>query len=81
MEGDSHAVEAYLAAGGDPARQLTQDECSFLSRPSAFQSGYTLVHLAIRFQREDMLAALLTSADMVTKVRISVRASSYISIG
>ena len=69
VEGDSHAVEAYLAAGGDPARQMTQDECSFLSRPSAFQSGYTLVHLAIRFQREDMLAALLTSADMVTKVR------------
>ena len=81
VEGDSHAVEAYLAAGGDPARQLTQDECSFLSRPSAFQSGYTLVHLAIRFQREDMLAALLTSADMITKVRISVGASCYISIG
>ncbi len=68
VEGDSHAVEAYLAARGDPARQLTQDECSFLSRPSAFQSGYTLVHLAIRFQREDMLAALLTSADVVSKV-------------
>lgn len=68
VEGDSHAIEAYLAAGGDPARQLTQDECSFLNRPSAFQSGYTLVHLAIRFQREDMLAALLTSADVVAKV-------------
>ena len=77
VEGDSHAVEAYLAAGGDPVRQLTQDECSFLSRPSAFQSGYTLVHLAIRFQREDMLAALLTSADMVTKVSIKASVTLY----
>ena len=68
VEGDFNAVEAFLAAGGDPGRQLTQDESSFLNRPSAFQSGYTLVHLAIRFQREDMLAALLTSADVVAKV-------------
>ncbi|ELK36826.1 Ubiquitin thioesterase ZRANB1 [Myotis davidii] len=28
--------------------------------PSAFDVGYTLVHLAIRFQRQDMLAILLT---------------------
>ena len=50
MEGDADPVEAYLASGGDPARQLCQDECTLLSRPSAFQPGHTLVHLAIRFQ-------------------------------
>lgn len=72
VEGDFHAVEAFLASGGDPGRQLTQDESSFLNRPSAFQSGYTLVHLAIRFQREDMLAALLTSADVVAKVTFEI---------
>ncbi len=71
VEGDLNAVEAYCAARGDPARQLTQDECSFLNRPSAFQSGYTLVHLAARFQREDMLVALLTCTDVVTKVCVS----------
>ena len=69
VEGDASAVEAYLASGGDGARQLTQEECLFLNRPSAFQTGYTLVHLAIRFQREDMLAVLLTASDVTTKAR------------
>ena len=67
VEGNAHALEAYLASGGDPARQLTVDESAFLNRPSAFQAGYTLVHLAIRFQREDMLAVLLSVTDMAAK--------------
>ncbi|XP_006630477.1 ubiquitin thioesterase ZRANB1 [Lepisosteus oculatus] len=60
VEGDLAAVEAYKSSGGDIARQLTADEVRLLNRPSAFDDGYTLVHLAIRFQRQDMLAILLT---------------------
>ncbi|NXR52310.1 ZRAN1 thioesterase, partial [Hippolais icterina] len=60
VEGDLAAVEAYKTSGGDIARQLTADEVRLLNRPSAFDVGYTLVHLAIRFQRQDMLAILLT---------------------
>ncbi|NXP04806.1 ZRAN1 thioesterase, partial [Thinocorus orbignyianus] len=60
VEGDLGAVEAYKSSGGDIARQLTADEVRLLNRPSAFDVGYTLVHLAIRFQRQDMLAILLT---------------------
>ncbi|KAL7869763.1 hypothetical protein AOLI_G00137510 [Acnodon oligacanthus] len=60
VEGDLAAVEAYKSSGGDIARQLTSDEVRLLNRPSAFDEGFTLVHLAIRFQRQDMLAILLT---------------------
>ncbi|KAL2078566.1 hypothetical protein ACEWY4_026251 [Coilia grayii] len=60
VEGDLAAVEAYKSSGGDIARQLTADEVRLLNRPSAFDGGFTLVHLAIRFQRQDMLAILLT---------------------
>lgn len=60
VEGDLSAVEAYKSSGGDIARQLTSDEVRLLNRPSAFDDGFTLVHLAIRFQRQDMLAVLLT---------------------
>uniref|UniRef100_A0A673LCA3 ubiquitinyl hydrolase 1 n=1 Tax=Sinocyclocheilus rhinocerous TaxID=307959 RepID=A0A673LCA3_9TELE len=60
VEGDLSAVEAYKSSGGDIERQLTSDEVRLLNRPSAFDSGFTLVHLAIRFQRQDMLAILLT---------------------
>lgn len=60
MEGDLAAVESYKTSGGDIARQLTSDEVRLLNRPSAFDDGFTLVHLAIRFQRQDMLAVLLT---------------------
>ena len=77
VDGDTHAIEAYLAAGGDPARQLTSEESAFLCRPSAFAVGYTLVHLAIRFRREDIMAALLTSTDAVSKAR--KRVPSYVA--
>lgn len=60
VEGDLAAVESYKSSGGDIARQLTADEVRLLNRPSAFDDGFTLVHLAIRFQRQDMLAVLLT---------------------
>lgn len=69
VDGDVHAVESYLAAGGDVSRQLTADECHVLKRPSAFEPGHTLVHLAIRFQREDFLEILLTAADVANKAK------------
>ncbi|ENN72089.1 hypothetical protein YQE_11256, partial [Dendroctonus ponderosae] len=78
VEGDPAPVEAYLAAGGDPARPLTAAECALLNRSS--DAGLTLVHLAIkwvggdvfcennderfcRFQREDLLAVLLAQIE------------------
>lgn len=72
VEGDSQAIEAFLATGGDASRQLTAEECAILNRPSAFQVGYTLVHLAVRFQREDILTALLTASDAAKKAKKKV---------
>lgn len=63
LDGDANPVEAYLSSGGDPARQLTASEVSLLNRSSAFDVGHTLVHLAIRFHREDMLATLLSQIE------------------
>ncbi|XP_060527557.1 ubiquitin thioesterase trabid isoform X2 [Cylas formicarius] len=63
IEGDPNPVEAYLSSGGDPARTLTASECVLLNRNSAFDVGHTLVHLAIRFQREDLLAVLLSQIE------------------
>lgn len=59
VDGDARCVEAYLATGGDPARALTPHEVALLDRASAFDAGHTLVHLAIRFQRQDILSGLL----------------------
>ncbi|KAM9831856.1 ubiquitin thioesterase Zranb1 [Neosynchiropus ocellatus] len=63
VEGDLAAIEAYKSSGGDIARQLTADEVQLLNRSSAFDIGFTLVHLAIRFRRQDMLAILLTEVN------------------
>ncbi|XP_072378198.1 ubiquitin thioesterase trabid [Diabrotica undecimpunctata] len=63
IDGDPNPVEAYLSSGGDPARTLTAAEVAMLNRSSAFDVGHTLVHLAIRFQREDLLAVLLSQIE------------------
>jgi len=68
MDGDVHAVESYLAAGGDPARQLTAEECAVLGHPSAFSNGYSLVHIAIRFRREDILSTLLAATEAASGI-------------
>lgn len=52
-------VEAYLLCGGNPGRALTSSEVSLLNRNSAYDVGHTLIHLAIRFHREEMLPMLL----------------------
>ncbi|KFO09151.1 Ubiquitin thioesterase ZRANB1, partial [Balearica regulorum gibbericeps] len=77
VEGDLAAVEAYKSSGGDIARQLTADEVRLLNRPSAFDVGYTLVHLAIRFQRQDMLAILLTEVKVTEQIRREIAASLH----
>ncbi|CAH0401511.1 unnamed protein product [Chilo suppressalis] len=60
VEGEPRRVEAYLRGGGDPARALSPPEVALLNRASAFDVGHTLVHLAIRFQRQDILSTLLS---------------------
>ena len=49
---DEAAVKAYLRQGGDRARQLSKDECTVLGEASKFTVGSTLVHLAIRYERQ-----------------------------
>lgn len=65
VEGDMNPVEAYLNSGGDVTRKLTNPEVALLNRPNMtiFEAGHTLVHLAIKFHREDMLATLLSQFD------------------
>lgn len=59
VENNFSAVEAYLSCGGNPARSLTSTEIAALNRNSAFDVGHTLIHLAIRFHRDEMLPMLL----------------------
>merc|ERR1719510_2784098 len=63
VEADMNPVEAYLNTGGDPTRKLTNPEVALLNRPSVYEAGHTLVHLAIKFHREDMLAKLLSQLE------------------
>lgn len=48
VDGNVQLVEEYLSSGGDPTRQLSESEVALLDRPSAFDIGFTLIHLAIR---------------------------------
>lgn len=59
VENNFSAVEAYLSCGGNPGRALTSSEIAILNRNSAFDVGHTLIHLAIRFHRDEMLPMLL----------------------
>lgn len=59
VENNYAAVEAYLSCGGNPGRSLTSNEVAILNRNSAYDVGHTLIHLAIRFHREEMLPMLL----------------------
>ena len=56
---DISAVSDYLALGGEKTRQLSSEDVVILNQPGRFEQGHTLVHLAIRFQREDILRMLL----------------------
>ena len=68
---DRMAVDAYLACGGDVARQLTVEEASLLGDGNRFQKGHTLLHIALQSQREDVVTLLLTaSVTSQTKKRL-----------
>lgn len=59
VENNLGAVEHFLGRGGNVARSLTSNEVLLLNRPSAFDVGHTLIHLAIRFHRDELLPRLL----------------------
>lgn len=59
VENNLGAVEHFLSRGGTVARALTSSEVLLLNRPSAFDVGHTLIHLAIRFHRDEILPRLL----------------------
>ena len=61
VDDDHQAVETYLTSGGHPTRKLNEDEVALLNRPGVFDVGLTLVHLAVRFRKEDLLAVLLST--------------------
>lgn len=67
VKGDSSGIEIYLTSGGDPARQLIKDEVLILDRAGVYEVGHTLVHLALRFRRDDMVAVLLAATDISSK--------------
>jgi ubiquitin thioesterase ZRANB1 len=58
VENNLEPVEHYISCGGNVARTLTNNEVILLNRPSAFDVGHTLIHLAIRFN-DSMLPRLL----------------------
>lgn len=59
-ENNMGAVESYLTCGGDASRALTHSEVNLLNHNNiAFDVGHTLIHLAIRFHRDEMLPMLL----------------------
>ncbi|UYV75778.1 ZRANB1 [Cordylochernes scorpioides] len=70
VRGESEPVIRYLSLGGDPSRQLSAAEVTLLGRPSAFDIGHTLVHLAIRFQRHDLLQLLLSAHPATVAKRV-----------
>ena len=59
VENNPVAVDNFLVRGGNVTRGLTSNEVLLLNRSSAFDVGHTLVHLAIRFHRDDLLQRLL----------------------
>lgn len=59
-ENNVGAVETYLGCGGEPSRSLTPAEVTLLNHNDIeFDVGHTLIHLAIRFHRDEMLPLLL----------------------
>lgn len=61
VEGQLQPVRNYLSTGGDPTRQLNKTEVALLNRPSVFESGLTLVHLALRFCQDHVVDAVLST--------------------
>lgn len=62
LEGNPNPVIHYLAIGGDTTRKLTATEVTLLARPLTFDVGHSLAHLAIQYQRDDILALILSNS-------------------
>lgn len=78
VEGDSNPVEAYLNSGGDPTRKLSPAEAQLLGRPGVYDAGHTLVHLAVKLGREDLLATLLSQMETASTPTVK-RVPSYVA--
>lgn len=59
VEDNYEAVSNYIVNRGNISRPITADEAVLLNRPSVFSAGFTLVHLALRFNRKNILTLLL----------------------
>ncbi|KAL5234511.1 hypothetical protein ACI65C_001921 [Semiaphis heraclei] len=79
VQGDWSPIAAYLHAGGDPTRSLTSTEVTLLNRPSAFDTGHTLVHLAVRFHREEILSNLLNGINATSSSTTVKRVPSHVA--
>lgn len=79
VDNNFSSVEEYLACGGSPTRALTSNEVLLLNRNSAFDVGQTLIHLAIRFHREEMLPSLLARISNGSNQSFVKRVPSYIA--
>lgn len=64
---DSDSTEAFLAAGGEATRALSHTEAALLNGDLGgslkLEAGQTLIHLAVKQSREDLIALLLASTD------------------
>lgn len=78
LEDNIEPVDRYLACGGSIARPMTADEVRLLNRPSAFDVGHTLVHLAVRFQRRNILALILKPEVSLLPIALNNRVRSGI---
>ncbi|CAN7990461.1 unnamed protein product, partial [Ixodes hexagonus] len=68
VDGEPEPISRYLSSGGDPGRQLTHGEAGLLARTATFDPGFTLAHMAIRHERDDILALLLSNPVMTHPV-------------
>jgi len=59
VEDNYEAVSNYIVNRGNISRPITSEEAIVLNRPSVFSAGFTLVHLALRFNRKNILTLLL----------------------
>ena len=61
LDNDVKAVEPFVESGGNVARQLTADDVLILNpRLTSNDVGNSLVHIALRLQRDVILALLLS---------------------
>jgi len=75
LNADPQPVLIYLNNGGDLTRQLSMIEVNFLNKQGLL--GYSLVHLAIRFKRSEILEILLENRSPNRAKRVPCQISNY----